>query len=379
MRLIAPALLSLGLASSTFANVVTVAAQADNTLFSESGTISNGAGDYIFTGNTASGFQRRALVRFDLTSAIPAGSTINSAQLVLFMSMTIVGTEDVELHRVQASWGEGTSNASGQEGGGASATTNDATWTDRFFSSTQWTTPGGDFAAAVSATIPVTSNGSYTWPSNALMIADVQGWLASPATNNGWLVKAADEVSVPTAKRFSSRTNPSATQRPKLIVDFTPPSPVQAFCFGDGSGTACPCGNAGAAGNGCASSVNAAGGNLAGSGTPSISNDTLSLNGSGMPNSSALYFQGTTQVNNGAGAVFGDGLRCAGGTVIRLGTKTNVGGASSYPSGSTPISIKGNNAAGNTRTYQCWYRNAAVFCTTSTFNLTNGLSVTWGA
>jgi len=32
------------------------------------------------------------------------------------------------------------------------------------------------------------------------------------------------------------------------------------FCFGGGTSTACPCGNAGTAGNGCASSVNPAGG-----------------------------------------------------------------------------------------------------------------------
>jgi hypothetical protein len=30
------------------------------------------------------------------------------------------------------------------------------------------------------------------------------------------------------------------------------------------------------------------------------------------------------------------------------------------------------------RTYQCWYRNAdPLFCTASTFNLTNGVEVTW--
>jgi hypothetical protein len=151
-----------------------------------------------------------------------------------------------------------------------------------------------------------------------------------------------------------------------------------SFCSGDGSGTACPCGNSGAAGNGCASSVNASGGHLAGTGSASIAGDTFTLTGSGLPNSSALYFQGTMQIAGGAGSVFGDGLRCAGGTVIRLGTKTNVSGTSSYPSGTdTPISIKGANSAGAVRDYQCWYRNAAAFCTASTFNLTNGIAVTW--
>jgi hypothetical protein len=34
--------------------------------------------------------------------------------------------------------------------------------------------------------------------------------------------------------------------------------------------------------------------------------------------------------------------------------------------------------AAGTRTYQVWYRNAAAFCTASTFNLTNGWRTTWG-
>ncbi|MCY2960238.1 MAG: VCBS repeat-containing protein, partial [Planctomycetota bacterium] len=96
------------------------------------------------------------------------------------------------------------------------------------------------------------------------------------------------------------------------------------YCFGDGSGTACPCGNVGAAGNGCGNSLFANGANLTATGTASISGDTLVLSGSNMPNSSALYFQGTGQANAGLGTVFGDGLRCAAGSVIRLGTKTNV-------------------------------------------------------
>jgi hypothetical protein len=146
------------------------------------------------------------------------------------------------------------------------------------------------------------------------------------------------------------------------------------FCFGDGSGTACPCGNAGAAGNGCASSVNANGANLTTSGNSSLASDTLVLQGTGMPSSSCLYFQGTTQIS----APFGAGLRCAGGTVNRLGTKTNVGGSSQYPAtNDAPVSVKGAVTAPGTRTYQTWYRNAAAFCTPSTFNLTNGVLVTW--
>jgi Tol biopolymer transport system component len=153
-----------------------------------------------------------------------------------------------------------------------------------------------------------------------------------------------------------------------------PPSP---FCFGDGTGTLCTCGS-GAPGNGCPSSLNPSGANLAASGSASLAADTLLLLGSGMPNSFALYFQGTTQVAGGAGANFGDGLRCAGGAIVRLGTKSNSSGASQYPDTSDPpVSVRGQVTMPGLRTYQIWYRNAADFCTPDTFNLTNGLAVTW--
>jgi hypothetical protein len=148
-----------------------------------------------------------------------------------------------------------------------------------------------------------------------------------------------------------------------------------SYCFGDGTGTACPCGNSGATGNGCASSVNPSGANLAATGNASVTNDTVTLLGTGMPNSTCLYFQGTTQIST----AFGDGLRCAGGTVIRLGTKANSGGASQYPVGADPaVSVRGLvPVGGGTRFYQVWYRNAADFCTPSTFNLSNGLGIPW--
>ena len=158
------------------------------------------------------------------------------------------------------------------------------------------------------------------------------------------------------------------------------------FCFGDGSSLSCVanpgagsgCGD-GAPGHGCANSVNPNGALLEAYGTPSVSLDSLQLRGSGMPNSSSLYFQGTTQLGAGLGAYFGDGLRCAGGSVIRLGTKVNAVGASQYPSGADqPVSVRGAVPPGSVRTYQVWYRNAAGgFCTSSTFNLSNGVSVTW--
>ncbi len=159
------------------------------------------------------------------------------------------------------------------------------------------------------------------------------------------------------------------------------PAPViTRFCFGDGTGLPCPCSNDAPffSETGCLNSLGM-GARLDSTGIARILSDTFVLQGSGMPNSSCLYFQGTTQIGNGFGASFGDGLRCAGGSVIRLGTKANSGGASQYPSGAdASISVRGLVvSAGSVRTYQCWYRNAAAFCAPETFNLTNGIAVTW--
>jgi hypothetical protein len=166
---------------------------------------------------------------------------------------------------------------------------------------------------------------------------------------------------------------------PVLITIPWGPPPGAAFCPGDGSGAACPCGNdaPSGAGTGCTSSLGN-GALLAASGTASVGSDSFVLSGSQMPDSSALYFQGTTRVDASLGSVFGDGLRCAGGAVIRLGTKTNASGASQYPApGDASVSVRGAVAAGDVRTYQVWYRNAATFCTADTFNLSNGYEAAW--
>ena len=151
-------------------------------------------------------------------------------------------------------------------------------------------------------------------------------------------------------------------------------------CVGDGTNTPCPCGNASAPGSqeGCLNSL-ALGGRLRYEGIARVAFDNFVLRGDHMPNSSALYFQGNGAQGAGMGSVFGDGLRCASGSVIRLATKANSGAASRYPeAGDPPISVRGVIAAvGGQRTYQVWYRNAAAFCTISTFNLTNGVTVTW--
>lgn len=152
------------------------------------------------------------------------------------------------------------------------------------------------------------------------------------------------------------------------------------LCDGDGSGVACPCSNPGAPDHGCASSVNPNGAQLTFSGSAIVSDDSLVLTSSGMPTTaSCLFFQGTALSNNGDGTLFGDGKRCAAGSILRLAAKTAVNGVAIYPGvGEPPVSERGLvPAIGATRYYQSWYRNAANFCTTSTFNTSNGVRAIW--
>ena len=158
------------------------------------------------------------------------------------------------------------------------------------------------------------------------------------------------------------------------------PATLTAYCFGDGTGTACPCGNNSAVGDreGCLSSLGT-GGRLNVSGIARITNDTFKLSGSRMGASPALYFQAATQLNGGLGNAFGDGLRCAGGATIRLAVKVNTpAGESSYPGISDlTVSVKGGAISGSSLNYQTWYRDSASFCSASTFNLTNAYNIVW--
>src|SRR6185295_19047519 len=94
-----------------------------------------------------------------------------------------------------------------------------------------------------------------------------------------------------------------------------------------------------------------------------------------------VFLQGNTLLS--PGFVFGDGVRCIGGALKRLASKTtSAAGTASYPTaGDTRIATR--SAAlgdpiptGATRWYQTWYRDpSATFCPPpqgSTFNISAG-------
>jgi len=134
----------------------------------------------------------------------------------------------------------------------------------------------------------------------------------------------------------------------------------------------CPCANFGEIGHGCANSNGALGGaRLFASGATRP--NTVVLTCEGIPNNNLCTFlRGTLDDANGT--VFGDGVLCASGTIIRFGQQS-AGGAG-LPNGA--IAAAGTVPAGNTRYYQVHYRNpSAAFCPPEAFNVSNAYRIDW--
>ncbi|HKE11984.1 MAG TPA: DNRLRE domain-containing protein, partial [Myxococcota bacterium] len=148
--------------SAASANTITIGASRDATIFQNNVDNSNGAGPGMFSGTNGAGSPRRGLIDFDIAGNVPAGSTITSVQLTLFLAQVAGGgggsadttPRTIELHLLTSNWGEGTTGMGlplAGSGQGFPANAGDATWNARMFPSTLWGTAGGDFNASASA------------------------------------------------------------------------------------------------------------------------------------------------------------------------------------------------------------------------------------
>jgi len=219
-------------------DVVSIGALKDNTLYEDPfGTISNGQGDGLFVGRTArTGLIRRGLIAFDVAASVPAGATITRVELTMNVTRAHGSTANIGLHPALANWGEGASAASSSSGGaGDTALPGDATWLHTFGYDQFWANAGGDYTSIASATKGISGEGQYTWATTPALVANAQSWLNNPATNFGWLMRAATEVNG-VAERFATSEHLTAAWQPKLLIEYTPiPAPGAGVLLGMGS------------------------------------------------------------------------------------------------------------------------------------------------
>lgn len=171
---------------------------------------------------TANNFRRnRGVFEFDLSS-IPSDATINSA--TFDFEVTAQGGfngqsgVDFDLHRVTTAWdeGTGTSNIGNPTGDGV-------TWS-MSTGTNSWTTLGGDFDPMVIGAVFVDGPALNYTISGSELVTVIQGMVDGSLTNNGFLLKGAQEGApgdavnvLGSAARVTTREGGRAAQ---LIVDF---------------------------------------------------------------------------------------------------------------------------------------------------------------
>ncbi len=213
--------------SPVFATSATYTTTADSYIYENEPTANYGGATALQVASYKTGANLRnkhTLVKFDLSS-IPAGATIESATLQLYMTAPPDSTDRTyDAHRVTADWTEGTGTA-------ASPGTSDVTWDNRT-TGTAWTTAGGDFnlTPTASTATGTTPNVWLSWD----ITADVAAWYEATASNYGILVKDATEDSK-TIYEASFASRESGSNVPELVVTYvkasTTVSPSSVYDF----------------------------------------------------------------------------------------------------------------------------------------------------
>lgn len=210
------------------AATISLGAVSDTSLF-ENRPDFNLGGSTLVSGTNHQVSRSRALFRFDLGS-IPAGAVVTQVEVLLYCTRQPDPdqhggpvTSDFSLHRLLVSWGEG---AAGNVTGSV-AMAGDATWNERHYQGISWGTPGAlsgtDYAGNASATTSVANVGLYAWGSSTELVDDVQGWLANPSSNFGFILVNQSEGSPGTGRRFASQEQSSALTPPaQLVVTYIP-------------------------------------------------------------------------------------------------------------------------------------------------------------
>ena len=163
-----------------------------------------------------------------------------------------------------------------------------------------------------------------------------------------------------------------------------------SFCFGDGLGRACKCGNDDAMNPGTGGCLNSAGTGavLATNGDTSVTSNSLSFSVTGgVPTALAVLGSGDNALGGGIGILGlpeSDGLRCVGGNFLRHGSRGlngsgDIGADFGAPLTGPPGGIIGaaGFVAGQTRHFQARYRDLTTAGCGFGTNTTQAISVTF--
>lgn len=148
----------------------------------------------------------------------------------------------------------------------------------------------------------------------------------------------------------------------------------------------CPCGNPPAMSpGGCDNSAGTGGARLSSTGIARVDGDNLQFTTTGEPATAlSMVIQGNALVP--AGLIYGQGVRCATGRLLRLYVKTASGGSITAPeAGNRHVHPRSQGLgdiiqAGETRYYSVYYRDPTILggCSPSaTFNITQTQEIVW--
>jgi hypothetical protein len=215
----------MAMAGRVYGDTATLVPAADTSLFENEPDNNLGASLSLVSGANTSGFRSRELMRFNFTGQIPSNAVIQSVALSVNV-VTVPGggggaASVFDMRRLLVDWTEGI----GTGNMGSAANTGETTWNHRFYPATSWIVPGGgisnDFSSTVSASLLWSGVGTYTFTSTSNLVADVQQWVANPATNFGWIFISESENVAQTARRIGSREDTNNT--PSLLVQYVVP------------------------------------------------------------------------------------------------------------------------------------------------------------
>jgi RHS repeat-associated protein len=168
---------------------------------------------YVAAGNNSPTYgDTRGLVRFGNLTGIPAGAQVTDAQLRMWTTYLIPGTDTdewVDVYRVTQAWDETTT-----------------TWT-KANATTNWTTPGGTVAAgALSGFNGFTNDPEWeTWDVRSA----VNAWLTTPSSNHGLLLRMRDELGSTARAMLLSSEGAEPLLRPTLQVTYLEPTAASTY------------------------------------------------------------------------------------------------------------------------------------------------------